>query len=167
MNDPNNGAESKALAEGREGRQAAKGNIEESPAPRTQSRNSASTGLDGVREVARAAKATGKEMRFTALLHHVTPQLLRDSFMQLKRNAAAGVDGVRWRDYEEGLDEKIGKLWGAVQSGRYRAQPSRRVYIPKADGNQRPLGIATVNVNCTVAQRPFGLGRDSTSVSSA
>jgi RNA-directed DNA polymerase len=144
-NDPNNGAASKtALTEGPEGRRAAKSNTEAPPAPRTQSRISASTGLDGVREAARAAKAAGKEVRFTALLHHVTPQLLRDSFMHLKRDAAAGVDGVKWREYEEGLDERIGKLWGAVQSGRYRALPSRRVYIPKADGKQRPLGIAAL-----------------------
>jgi len=145
MNDPNNGAASKpAPAEGREGRRAAKSNTEAPPAPRTQRRIRASMGLDGVREAARAAKATGKEVRFTALLHHVTPQLLRDSFMQLKRDAAAGVDGVRWREYEEGLDERIDKLWDAVQSGRYRAMPSRRVYIPKADGKQRPLGIAAL-----------------------
>jgi len=145
MNDPNNGAASKpAQAEGLEGRRAAKSNTEVPPAPRTQRRTRASMGLDGVREAARAAKAAGKGVRFTALLHHVTPQLLRDSFMQLKRNAAAGVDGVRWREYEEGLDERIGKLWDAVQSGRYRALPSRRVYIPKADGKQRPLGIAAL-----------------------
>ena len=145
MNDPNNGAASKpAQAEGPEGRRAAKSNAEAPPAPRTQRRNRASMGLDGVREAARAAKAAGKEVRFTALLHHVTPQLLRDSFMQLKRDAAAGVDGVRWREYEEGLDERVGNLWDAVQSGRYRALPSRRVYIPKADGKQRPLGIAAL-----------------------
>ena len=145
MNDPNNGAASKpAQAEGREGRRAAKSNTEKRPAPRTQSRTRASMGLDGVREVARAAKAAGREVRFTALLHHVTPQLLRDSFMKLKRDAAAGVDGVKWREYEEGLDERIGKLWAAVHSGRYRAVPSRRVYIPKADGKQRPLGIAAL-----------------------
>ncbi|MEJ8852261.1 reverse transcriptase domain-containing protein [Variovorax rhizosphaerae] len=145
MNDPNNGAASKpAQAEGPEGRRAAKRNTEALPAPRTQSRTRASMGLDGVREAARAAKVAGKEVRFTALLHHVTPQLLRDSFMQLKRDAAAGVDGVRWREYEEGLDERIGKLWDAVHSGRYRALPSRRVYIPKADGKQRPLGIAAL-----------------------
>jgi group II intron reverse transcriptase/maturase len=144
-NVPNNGAASKsALAEGREGRRAAKSNTEAPPAPRTQSRIRASMGLDGVREAARAAKATGKEVRFTALLHHITPQLLRDGFMHLKRDAAAGVDGVTWRDYEEGLDERIGRLWEAVQSGRYRAMPSRRVYIPKADGKQRPLGIAAL-----------------------
>jgi RNA-directed DNA polymerase len=133
-----------AQAEGPEGRRAAKSNTEAPPAPRTLRRIRASMGLDGVREAARAAKAAGKEVRFTALLHHVTPQLLRDSFMQLKRDAAAGVDGVRWREYEEGLDERVGKLWDAVQSGRYRALPSRRVYIPKADGKQRPLGIAAL-----------------------
>lgn len=145
MNDPNNGADSKpAQTEGPEGRRAAKRNTEALPAPRTQSRTRASMGLDGVREAAQAAKAAGKEVRFTALLHHVTPQLLHDSFMQLKRNAAAGVDGVRWREYEEGLDERIGKLWDAVHSGRHRALPSRRVYIPKADGKQRPLGIAAL-----------------------
>lgn len=145
MNDPNNGAASKpAHAEGPEGRRAAKSNTEAPPAPRTQRRTRASMGFDGVREAARAAKAAGKEVRFTALLHHVTPQLLRDSFMQLKRDAAAGVDGVRWREYEEGLDERVGKLWAAVQSGRYRALPSRRVYIPKADGKQRPIGIAAL-----------------------
>lgn len=95
MNDPNNGAASKpAQAEGPEGRRAAKRITEALPAPRTQSRTRASTGLDGVRDAARAAKAAGKEVWFTALLHHITPQLLRDGFMQLKRNAAAGVDGV-------------------------------------------------------------------------
>ena len=145
MNDPNNGAASKpASAEGLEGRRAAKRNVEQAPAPRTQSRTRASTGLDGVREAARAHKAAGKEVRFTALMHHITPQLLIDSFMKLKKSAAAGVDGVTWRDYEERLVERIGRLWEAVQSGRYRALPSRRVYIPKADGKQRPLGIAAL-----------------------
>lgn len=145
MKGPNNSAAGKpVVAEGLEGRRAAKSNAETFPAPRTQSRTSASTGLDGVREVARAGKVAGKEVRFTALMHHITPQMLIDSFKKLKKSAAAGVDGVTWRDYEEGLDERIGKLWEAVQSGRYRALPSRRVYIPKADGKQRPLGIAAL-----------------------
>jgi len=144
-NDSNNGAASKTgPTEGREGRRAAKRNAEQSSAPRTQSRTRASTGLNGVREVARAHKASGKEVRFTALMHHITPQLLIESFLQLKRMAAAGVDGVTWRDYEDGLVERVGRLWDAVQSGRYRAQPSRRVYIAKADGKQRPLGIAAL-----------------------
>lgn len=97
-------------------------------------------GLDGVREVARK----GRDVRFTALMHHITPDLLAESFLDLKRSAAAGVDGVTWREYENGLEDKIVALWDAVQSGRYRAQPSRRVYIPKADGSQRPLGIAAL-----------------------
>jgi group II intron reverse transcriptase/maturase len=101
-------------------------------------------GLDGVREVARAHKAAGKEVRFTALMHHITPQLLLDSFNHLKKSAAAGVDGMTWREYEEGLVERIDVLWDAVQSGRYRALPSRRVYIPKVDGKLRPLGIAAL-----------------------
>ena len=145
MNDPNKDAASKpASAEGPEGRRAAKSNAEQPPTPRTQRRTRVSMGLDGVREVARANKAAGKEVRFTALMHYITPQLLIDSFKQLKKSAAAGVDGVTWRDYEEGLVERIGKLWDAVQSGRYRALPSRRVYIPKADGKLRPLSIAAV-----------------------
>jgi RNA-directed DNA polymerase len=145
MNDLNKGTASKPVsAEGREGERAAKRNAEQPPAPRTQSRTRASTGLDGVREVARAHKAAGRDVRFTALMHHITPQLLLDSFLHLKRTAAAGVDGVRWGDYEDRLSERVGKLWDAVQSGRYRAQPSRRVYIAKADGKQRPLGIAAL-----------------------
>jgi group II intron reverse transcriptase/maturase len=145
MNGPNNDvACGPAPAEDREGRRAAKRNAEQFPVPRTQSRTRTSMGLDGVREVARAQKATGEKKQFTALMHHITPQLLIDSFMHLKKSAAAGVDGVTWRDYEEGLVERIGQLWDAVQSGRYRALPSRRVYIPKADGKQRPLGIAAL-----------------------
>ena len=84
-------------------------------------------GLDDVHEAARAQKATGRKVRFTAPMHHITPQVLIDSFMKLKKSAAAGVDGVTWRDREEGLMERIGGLWKAVQSGRYRALPSRRV----------------------------------------
>jgi group II intron reverse transcriptase/maturase len=145
MKGPNNGAAAKrASAEALEGRQAAKGNAEHEPTSRTQRRNHVSMGLDGVREAARACKATGQKVQFTALMHHITPQLLVDSFKQLKKSAAAGVDGVTWRDYEEDLPTRIDRLWEAVQSGRYRALPSRRVYIPKADGKQRPLGIAAV-----------------------
>ena len=101
-------------------------------------------GLDGVRRAAEAAKASGQEMKFTALLHHITPELLRSSFEHLKRDAAPGVDGVHWRDYEQDLTAQLQVLWEAVRSGRYRALPSRRVYIRKADGGQRPLGIAAL-----------------------
>jgi RNA-directed DNA polymerase len=140
-NDPNNGSGSKLLtAEDRKGRRAAKSNAGHPPAPRTQSRTGASTGLDGVREAARRSR----DVRFTALMHHITPELLTDSFGHLKRSAAAGVDGVTWREYEDGLADRIDLLCNAVQSGRYRALPSRRVFIPKPDGRQRPLGIAAL-----------------------
>ena len=140
-NDPNkSGGSTPALAEAREGRRAAKGNVVLPPAPRTQRRTSASMRLDGVRGVARRSKET----RFTALMHHITPDLLTESFRHLKRAAAPGVDGTTWQDDEHGSAERIVALWDAVQSGRYRALPSRRVYIPKPNGKQRPLGIAAL-----------------------
>jgi retron-type reverse transcriptase len=85
-----------------------------------------------------------KQERFTALLHHVTITLLRESFHALKRKAAAGVDGVRWTQYREGLEDRLIDLHSRIHRGAYRAQPSRRVYIPKGDGRQRPLGIAAL-----------------------
>jgi len=124
-----------------EGRSAAKGNAEQDPAPRTQSRtNCASMGLEGVRQAARR----NRRLQFTALLHHVTPQLLVDSFYSLQKNAAAGVDGVTWREYEKILPQRVTELHRSIPTGAYRATPSRRVYIPKADGRQRPLGIASI-----------------------
>ena len=100
-----------------------------------------SQGLSGVRQAARERK----QERFTALLHHLTVTLLRDSFYALKRQAAPGVDGVTWKEYETGLEDQIADLHSRVHRGAYQAQPSRRVYIPKADWRQRPLGIATVS----------------------
>jgi RNA-directed DNA polymerase len=124
-----------------EGRSAAKGNAEQDPAPRTQSRTSrVSMGLEGVRQAARR----NRRLRFTALLHHITPQLLMDSFYSLQRNAAAGVDGVTWREYEKILPQRVTEVHRRIHSGAFRATPSRRVYIPKADGRQRPLGIASI-----------------------
>ena len=99
-----------------------------------------SPGLHGVRERARR----NKPERFTTLLHHVTPALLRDSFYALKRNAAPGVDGVRWKEYETGLEDRLEDLHGRVHRGAYRATPSRRQWIPKANGKPRPLGIAAL-----------------------
>jgi group II intron reverse transcriptase/maturase len=96
--------------------------------------------LSGVRQRAQVRK---KE-RFTALLHHVTPNLLRRSYEALKKDAAPGLDGVTWREYETGLEDRLADLHSRVHRGAYRAQPSRRVYIPKADGRQRPLGIASL-----------------------
>ena len=99
-----------------------------------------SSGLDRVREVARR----DRDARFTALLHHVTVLRLLLAFDGLKKDAAPGTDGVTWREYERGLQENLRVLHGRVQSGSYRAVPSRRVYIPKADGRLRPLGIAAL-----------------------
>src|SRR5689334_23618098 len=128
-------------AEMAEGRGAAKGNAEQDPTPRTLSRtNRVSTGLEGVRQAARR----DRRLRFTALLHHITPQLLMDSFYSLQKNAAAGVDGVTWREYEKILPQRVTEMHRKIHSGAYRATPSRRVYIPKADGRQRPLGIASI-----------------------
>lgn len=106
----------------------------------TQSGERVSQGLHGVRQKAKE----NKQERFTALLHHVTPQLLQDSFYGLKRKAAPGVDGVTWKEYETGLAERLNDLHGRVHRGAYRAQPSRRIRIPKANGKQRPLGIAAL-----------------------
>src|SRR6202162_2240640 len=130
----------KPLAEGMEGRRPTKENIEQTTASQTQSWVNASSGLFGVRE---AAKREGKT-RFTALLHHVTVALLLESFYALKRDAAPGVDGVTWKEYETDLDKRLEDLHRRVHQGTYRAQPSRRAYIPKADGRQRPLGIAAL-----------------------
>lgn len=124
-----------------EGRSAAKGNAGQDPTPRTQSRTSrVSMGLEGVRQAARR----NRRLRFTALLRHITPQLLMDSFYSLQKNAAAGVDGVTWREYEKILPQRVSEMHRRIHSGAYRATPSRRVYIPKADGRQRPLGIASI-----------------------
>lgn len=127
-------------AEVMEKRGVAKGNVTQAPARRTQSRVSVSMGLEGVRQVARR----DRRARFTALLHHITPRLLAQSFYALRRTAAAGVDGMTWREYEKGLKARIPALHREIHSGRYRAQASRRVHIPKADGKLRPLGIAAL-----------------------
>jgi len=129
------------LAETVEGRGVAKGNTGESPSPRTQSRtHGESTGLEGIRETARR----NRNLRFSALLHHITPSLLVESFYALRKQAAVGVDGVSWADYEKQLYGRVHELHREIHTGAYRAQPSRRVYIPKADGKPRPLGIAAL-----------------------
>lgn len=106
----------------------------------TQSGERVSQGLHGVRERARK----NKQERFTALLHHVTVGLLRDSFYGLKRKAAPGVDGVTWKEYQTGLEDRLNDLHGRVHRGAYRALPSKRKWIPKANGKLRPLGIAAL-----------------------
>ena len=130
----------KAAAELVEPRAGTKGNTGQSHTRRTQGRGSVSQRLDRVR------KAAGqmKKEKFTALLHHIDEDLLLESFLALKRHASAGVDKVTWEDYDAQLQDNLQDLHKRVHSGAYRAQPVRRVYIPKADGRQRPLGIAAL-----------------------
>jgi RNA-directed DNA polymerase len=130
----------KPLAESEEGRPLVKENIHQPNTRPTQSGVSVSQGLLAVRKAAKERK----ENKFTALLHHLTVALLRDSFYALKRRAAPGVDGVMWTEYETELEGHLIDLHSRVHRGAYRAQPSRRVYIPKPDGRQRPLGVAAL-----------------------
>ena len=136
---PNNAA--RAAAEVMEGRGPAKGNASQQNAPRTQSRqNGAPSALERVREAARR----DRKRRFTGLFHHLTVDRLRTAFLALERKAAAGIDGVTWQQYREGLEDNLHDLHGRLHRGAYRAKPSRRVFIPKADGRERPLGIASL-----------------------
>lgn len=134
-------------AEPAEGRELTKENVEQSLLARTQSRNTdakafvpRSRGLLGVREAAQR----DRKLRFTSLLHHITPELLRASFFALKKQAAPGVDGQTWRDYAIDFERRIDDLTARIHRGAYRAKPSKRTYIPKADGKMRPLGIAAL-----------------------
>jgi RNA-directed DNA polymerase len=124
-----------------EGRRLDKGNTGQQNACRTQSRDvSAPSALERVRHVA----AKDRDARFTALLHHVDVDRLRGAYRALSPKAAAGVDGETWESYGQNLGENLEDLLARVQRGAYRAKPSRRVYIPKADGRLRPLGIAAL-----------------------
>jgi len=140
-------------AEAVEPRAGAKGNAGQQSTLRTQIRAGVSQALDRVRNAARHRK---KE-RFTALLHHVNVEALQVAFYALKRRAAPGVDGMTWQEYEADLERRLIDLHGRVHRGAYRPQPSRRTYIPKADGRQRPLAIATRQANCTQTQPVFGI----------
>lgn len=135
---PNNAGQ--PAAEVVEGRGLAKGSTDEQNASRTQCRTSAPSALDRVREVA----ARNKGMQFTALLHHVDIDRLHTAFRTLKKDAAPGVDGVTWQQYAEHLEDNLRDLHRRLHQGAYRARPSRRAYIPKTDGRQRPLGIAAL-----------------------
>jgi retron-type reverse transcriptase len=99
-----------------------------------------SSDLDRVRQVARS----DREVRFTALLHYVTVDRLREAYRAISPNAAAGVDGVTWRDYGVDLEANLRDLHGRVHRGAYLARPTRRVFIPKPDGRLRPLGVAAL-----------------------
>jgi group II intron reverse transcriptase/maturase len=99
--------------------------------------------LSGLERVREAAKRDS-EIRFTSLFHHVTVDALGESYLKLNPKAAAGVDGVTWAEYGEGLESRILDLHERVHKGRYRAKPSKRIYIPKDNGKQRPIGIASL-----------------------
>ena len=118
-------------AETVEGRTSPKGNGGQTAAARTQRRDTASNGLAAVRQAARQSKT----VRFTALLHHITTDLLKRSYLALARDAAPGTDGVTWQAYGESLEEKLKDLHDRVHRGSYRARPAKRTYIPKADGS--------------------------------
>jgi group II intron reverse transcriptase/maturase len=136
---PTNNAE-RSAAELVEPRTGTKGNANQQSTRRAQDRESVSQALERVRLAARR----GKKEKFTSLLHHADPEMLRASFYALKRDAAPGVDGMTWDTYEQDLDRRIEDLCARVQSGAYRAQPSRRSYIPKEDGTKRPLAVTAL-----------------------
>ena len=129
-----------AVEERAEPRAGTEGNAGWQSTLRAQDRAGVKQALDRVRQAARQRKGE----TFTTLLHHVDIRLLRESFLALRRDAAPGVDGVTWSDYGAHLEPKLADLHDRVHRGAYRAQPSRRVMIPKANGKQRPLAIAAL-----------------------
>ncbi len=136
---PNNASEQ--AAEVREGRERTKGNTPERNASRTQRRPDAPSALERVRQ---AAKQDRKQ-RFTALLHHVyDAEQLRAAYFAVKRHAAAGIDGETWQHYGMALEANLQDLSERLKREAYRAKPVRRAYMPKADGQQRPLGVPTL-----------------------
>ena len=136
---PTNKAEQSA-AEPVERRAGAKGNAGQQSTRRAQSRVSVSQALERIRQAARQRK---KE-KFTALLHHISIDHLEEAFFELKEDASPGVDELTWRAYEAELEHKLEDLHARLHRGAYRALPSRRVYIPKPDGRQRPLAVAAL-----------------------
>jgi group II intron reverse transcriptase/maturase len=128
-------------AEGMEGRGLTKGNPQQRNVSRTQSRSNAPSALERIRQAA----SKDKEMRFTALFHHIyAPEALRTAYLGLKREAAPGVDGETWQHYGEVLEDNLQNLSHRLKQGGYRAMPVRRVYIPKTDGRLRPLGVTAL-----------------------
>src|SRR5437588_12212996 len=127
-------------AELAEPRAGTEGNVRQQSTGRAQYRGTVSQALERIRQAARQRK---KE-KFTALFHHVSIDHLEEAFSELKKNAAAGVDGLTCRDYEQHLERNLIDLHDRVHRGAYRALPSRRVYIPKPDGRQRPIAVAAL-----------------------
>src|SRR5712692_1696337 len=138
-----------AAAEAVEERGPAKGNTASTTHPGRSAGRDAPSGLDRVREVARR----DKEAQFTALLHHVSLERLRSAYRAIRPQAAPGVDGVTWAAYGQDLEANLHDLHRRLYAGSYRAKPSRRAYIPKADGRLRPPGIATVTSYCLSCSR--------------
>ena len=136
---PTNKAE-RSAAEPVEPRTGTKGNADQQSTRRAQDRESVTQALERVRQAARQRK---KE-KFTSLLHHIDPTMLRTAFNAIRRDAAPGVDGETWVDYEKDLDRRIDALHSKIHRGAYRALPSRRSYIPKEDGSKRPLAITAL-----------------------
>jgi hypothetical protein len=124
-----------AGAETAEGRPTTNGNLFQPPATGAQYPATTLSGLERIRQAARKER----KLRFTSLIHHLTPALLFDAYESLRRDASPGVDGVSWDAYEEAARDHIARLHQQVQGGVYRAQPSKRAWIPKADGRQRPV----------------------------
>jgi RNA-directed DNA polymerase len=127
-------------AESAEPRAGTKGNAGQQSTCRAQSRESVSQALERIRQVAKERK---KE-KFISLFHHISTELLEDSFDELKRNAAPGIDGLTWEAYDADLERNLADLHSRLHRGAYRALPSRRTYIPKSDGRQRPLAVAAL-----------------------
>src|SRR5882724_3689213 len=136
---PTNKAE-RSVAELVEPRARAEGNASRQSTHRAQNRACVSQALERIRQAARQ----GKKDKFTTLLHHISTDHLEQAFLELKEDAAAGVDGLKWQDYAADLERNLEDLHARVHRGAYRAQPSRRVYIPKPDGRQRPLAVAAL-----------------------
>jgi retron-type reverse transcriptase len=129
-----------SAAEPVEPRARTEGNASQHDTDRMQSRGTVTQGLERIRQAARQRK----DERFTSLLHHISVEHLEEAFSELEENAAAGVDGLTWRTYEADLERNLKDLHGRVHRGAYRPLPSRRVYIPKPDGRQRPLAVAAL-----------------------
>ena len=130
-----------ASAEWMEERHLAERNTAQANPPQAQNRDK--VGKSGLERVREAARKDGK-LKFVSLLHHADVDALRRSFYQLKKTAAVGIDGITWQDYEHDLEAKLIDLHGRIHRGSYQAKPSRRVWIPKPDGRQRPLGITSI-----------------------
>jgi len=138
---PANKGDAESLTESAEGRGPARRNTKQSNLDRTSKpEHRRSRGLHGVRETA----SRRRELKFSNLLHHINVELLTSSFYQLKKKAAVGIDEMRWHEYEQDLEDRIVDLHGRIHRGAFRATPSKRVYIEKADGRKRPLGVPSL-----------------------